>query len=426
MLSYIVKISVAVGVALIVYSVGIPGCSTTQFGTVKTLSCEDFPDSFNCQSNPMQKVIDQFTPDEYPTAQEFTYFDYIVSLGAVDILFVVDNSGSMAKEHKSIANQFDNFLMDIRDVDYHIAIITTDISESPDNPARNRYYQDGRFIPIGGQLFLSNYRVGEDPSRTAVEDFTEAIQREETLNCDQSSSSRGGNSWDRFYQNVSYEENNTAGPPPCPSTDERGILAINKAIRNPGQRSFFRKEAHLLIVVLSDEDVRSHISHRELMEDFEKNNDDYAESLVENITLLFGRSKNFSVNSIIVPPGNSKCYREQNRNADGGPGTGKGNYGEEYAYLSRANDELKEFGNILKGNIISICDRNYTRQLSKVAVSAETIRIPVPCGQPEDINLYVDDKKIRTRYEIEGKTLIMEPGTVSLKSELRVELVCPV
>src|SRR5262245_28774988 len=44
-----------------------------------------------------------------------------------DILFVVDNSGSMADEQENLAANFDRFISQIAGAgDYHIAVVTTD------------------------------------------------------------------------------------------------------------------------------------------------------------------------------------------------------------------------------------------------------------------------------------------------------------
>ena len=354
---HIVKIILALGLALLIYFIGLPGCSETHFGSLKTLSCEDFPESFNCKKVPIPDFQpanqDQADEDEEyeeygreneresdresepyssdplprdpPVVKHYVDFDYDISLGMVDIVFVVDNSSSMAKEHRSIAKQLRSFLNQIRDVQYHIAVITTDISSSPDNPVRNAYYQDGRFISIGGRMFLTNESLGENPSKAVVADFKQAVTREETTRCDTRRQPKAsGNKYDRFYEGES-------GAIECPSHDERGIYALNLAIENPAHRSFFRKGAHLMVIFLSDEDVRSSEDYinqtgfdHYALEDY-----DYPEILVQRVYELFGPTKSLSAHSIIIPPGDSQCLEEQNRRSDRGQGTGRGYYGKQ-------------------------------------------------------------------------------------------------
>lgn len=49
-----------------------------------------------------------------------------VSAVKTDILFIVDNSGSMREEQEKISEKFDSFLATVRNIDFQIGIITTD------------------------------------------------------------------------------------------------------------------------------------------------------------------------------------------------------------------------------------------------------------------------------------------------------------
>ncbi|MCZ0932719.1 MAG: hypothetical protein OXJ52_06180 [Oligoflexia bacterium] len=463
MFYYFVKVGSALLLAVLIYFVGMgQGCSPTRFSSLRILPCSERSADSNCQirpvscrENPAQmKCIGQKQPKipgdskdlewdttqtEDPVQEKPKKFDecaisHYLSLGEVDILFVIDNSSSMAEEHRSLARQFSSFLNDIKNVDYHIAVITTDISSSPNdlernqyNPVRNHYYQDGRFIPIGNRKFLKNENLGGRPSQRVVEDFKKAIEREETKRCDtRNQPKESEDKYDRLYYRQKTQER--IG---CPSSDERGTYAVNLALKNPAHRAFFgRPDAHFMIVILSDEDIRSGEEYIN-QPDFEKYqltaNDD-PEVLVENIYNHFKeKTKTFSVYSIIIPPGDSRCLEEQNRNRAGGSGSGRGYYGREYARLSEAGRDLKSYGNLLKGGVISICSRNYGYQLRRVAVSAQISRVSLSCPQPESIDLYVNNSRVRSEQEIEGRTLIIRPRSdIPLSSRLKVREICPV
>ena len=62
--------------------------------------------------------------------------------GAVDILFVIDNSGSMDDEQEEMAKRFSSFLSLLFDLSWQVGITTTDLSDS------NKYYTDGKLIPV--------------------------------------------------------------------------------------------------------------------------------------------------------------------------------------------------------------------------------------------------------------------------------------
>ncbi len=486
-----VQIFLVLALAGLIYAIGMPGCSPTGFvGVSDYTGCAFMPEGSECNEERLD-VSDYIDPTgeggsdrtrgrdradgradgesdrgdrdgysgqdgDYPEgAGEDGYYDsergegeyyeedrpsqpaterikisYNLALGNVEILFVIDNSSSMAKEHRSLAKQFRNFLNRIKNIKYRIAVITTDISSSPENPVRNASYQDGRFIPIGGKLFLENENLGGKPSQKIVEDFKSAIVRPETQQCDTSNFPQRRASGNRFDQ--LYEGSSTSPTPQaCPSHDERGIYALNRAINNPQHQSFFDPLDHLMIIILSDEDNRSSKEYIQQPgnEIYAYENEDYPEVLAQNFYNHFGPLKSFSVHSIIIPPGDSSCLNEQNRDSHGGFGTGRGYYGEEYARLSQArrrDQEITKYGNLIKGSVISICDRNYGSQMQRVDLSTQKIRVPLSCEDPRSVKLFANNRKIRFQQKIEGRTLIMEPRELRLDARLKVEIVCEV
>ena len=297
MTSHIVKVFLALGLAVLIYFIGMPGCSTVQFGSIDpskmTVSCEELSEIYeveSCQTIPGPGKLDggpvtPVPPGTSPSPAPPKHYEKIVyKLSAVkaDIIFVVDNSSSMAKEHRNLAKQFESFLTSIKNVDYHIAVITTDISSSPENPVRNAYYQDGKFIPIGRRIFLQNENIRNRPSQSVIEDFQRAIVRDETDKCDTPNQPRSsGNQYDNLYSNV-----NEKASIHCPSHDERGTYALNLAIRNPTHDAFFRSFViPLIIVYVGDEDIRSgeEYINQPGFEEYAFEAFDQPETLVENI-----------------------------------------------------------------------------------------------------------------------------------------------
>ena len=432
-LNHIIKVLLAFVIIVFLYMIG---CSETYFSSLKTVTCDDFTGTFNNTGTSCGRVhVEAPRIPQGPSAdpmRRFLEFKYYIPLGKVDIIFVVDNSSSMHEEHTSLAKQFSSFLNEIKYLDYRIAVITTDISSSPDNPVRGAPYQDGKFIPIGGRSFLENSNLGGAASSRAIEDFAKTLVRPETIDCDGSSASGGSTRDDEYFFQYGVDRprsQKSGGGGACPSHDERGIYALNLAIENYNQRSFFRSGAHLMMVVISDEDERSsykYISERlSYGENYEFETRDYPEFLVENVYNMFGPLKNFSFHSIIIPPGNSSCYKKQMERADGGSGSGRGFYGVEYAKLSKARDmSLLEYENLLRGNIISICDRGYGNQLGKIALYADVVRAALPCSSPEEIIFQVNGRRSNLKYDIEGRTLIVREGQVSLTAHLELSIIC--
>ena len=429
-----IKLFSSLGLAVLIYFIGFQqGCSPVVFDTLKPLDCEEFPDQSRCErvrvEAPKQPANETdplpadpspvSSPVEEPAPQVFWKYNYIVSLGEVAFLFVIDNSSSMAVEHRNLSSQLSDFLRSIKYLKYHIAVITTDISASPGNQVKGAYYQDGKFIPIGRRLFLTNENLGSSPSSSVVKDFKKALEREETTSCDKRKQPReSGNKYDRYY-----ERQNAVS---CPSSDERGTYAINLAVQNPSYRNFFNRD-HVMFIVVSDEDIRSGEDFYEQLdfEEYQLEDKDAPEVLVNEIFKVFPRSRTFSFHPIIIPPRDKDCLERQNRDADGGPGSGRGYYGKQYARLARPSADFSQYKNLVRGNIISICDRNYTSQLKKIAGFAQESRIPLPCENPESVFLYVNGKKARSEKKIESSALYITPSQdVKLSSRLEVEVYC--
>ena len=121
---------------------------------------------------------------------------------AVDILFVIDNSGSMSSNQTNLKNNFDDFISVFMggSVDFHIALITTDSSEF----------------------------VGDIISSSTPDPITEFGDQIDTIGCSGSTYEKG--LW------FSYE-----------STSSGGDASLGSST------GFFRESAKLVIVYVSDE-----------------------------------------------------------------------------------------------------------------------------------------------------------------------------
>ena len=476
------RIFIATGLLIMLYALGItPGCSPDVHfvgdGTVDP--CTSFPKNSNCVQVVLNDEVEDKTGDTTPggTTNGTTprggspggnlrttrrgptlpgnrpvkvETSYSTSLGKVDIMFVVDNSSSMAKEHKNIADQFEKFLDHIKDADYHIAVITTDLSQSPGPHPKNKPYQDGNFIPIGGHTYLTNPNRGSAPSAAIVNAFKTTIQRQETIDCDQTakkakekaSPEDQGTEWDALYESffpASDDSTTTDGYPNCPSSDERGTYAMNLAIEKHQATGFFRDDAQLMFIVLSDEDVRSGKSSRNNQrylasyepEQYELEEKDEPEYLVRNIYHTFGRYKRFTVQSIIIPKGDENCKEEQ-KIYHRGPGAGNGEEGEQYQRLSEATEsDLIHTGNLIPGNVMSICNRRYDKQLGQVSVQVDIPDLSLPCAksQVESIKFFdvsEQNEYPAPKYKISGKTMTFEDSAEYklFGGQLRIQVVC--
>lgn len=322
-------------------------------------------------------------------------FNYTATagFGKVDILIVNDNSASMSFEQARLAPRFANFIgdLDSRKIDYRIAMTTTDVSGTGS-------LKGGSLISFGGNPYLT-------PSiSNRVSLFNQEIQRPETLACEkfiaQWIRDNGGSvsATNRPGYSAAYAQN-------CPSGDERGIYAANLVVKN-NPDSFIRSDAHLAIIVISDEDERSGLygTANFRLEDY-----DQPGNLVSNVKNTLGADKynSLSVHGVVVK--DQACLNQQNsQTLDGyAPTTGlvSGSIGT--VYLS--------FFNTGWGKVADICSNDYTSQLGQIRskITDNIKDILLSCSSPEDVVVTVNGSNVG--YTMSGKTLKLNspltPGT---------------
>lgn len=142
-----------------------------------------------------------------------------VTIPSVDVLWVVDNSGSMAEEQKAIRENFPNFMEYFTDsgLDYHVGVVSTDM----DAPQES------------GKL--------QQDSSKSDRYIDTSYGSDEAISSFQDRANLGING----------------------SSDERGKDAAYAALVNERDKTnagFYRDDASLSVIILSDERDHSHIS----------------------------------------------------------------------------------------------------------------------------------------------------------------------
>lgn len=134
----------------------------------------------------------------------------------LDVLIVIDNSGSMSEEQRNMANRINSFVSKLEGIDWRAAVVTTDVATST---------TQGRFVKIkaSGKYFV------EHNEEDAQEKIGTTVQ----------------------------------GVGVYGSASEQGIAASYYALLNRGtseNAGFFRDDAGLSIVLISDEDETGNAS----------------------------------------------------------------------------------------------------------------------------------------------------------------------
>jgi hypothetical protein len=201
----------------------------------------------------------------------------------LDVLFVVDNSGSMAEEQEKLGQRISSFINTLQGVDWRIGVTTTDVS-------------DGAFGLKGRLLEFSPGVKWIGPSTKNKEElFLNTVVRPESSSCN----------------------------PECPSGDEQPLKAMTLAFEKHSTENlgFFRDGADIGIIVLSDEDEMSSGG----------SNATKPAEVVAKADSIWGEEKRIFTYGMVVKPGDTSCYNAQ---------SGQAKYGTFVAELARITNGM--------------------------------------------------------------------------------------
>lgn len=329
-----------------------------------------------------------------------------LSGGLVDILFVNDNSGSMSFEQSKMGERFPMMLqkLDARTLDYRIGITTTDISSS-NNPPRvinqNGALQNGRLI-----TYANSSKVLEPNTPDKYNLFLSAMKRTETIACEdymRDAYSKGISQISSEYQ-IGYYNN-------CPSGDERGIAAAVRSIRY-NQDQLIRPEAHLAVVIISDENERSW-GITDPTSPYFLSVEDMPQTLIDTVKQIYP-NKTLSVHSVVIKSNDYNCLNIQNAQLGGFV---KGQFGTIYEELSKATN----------GVIGSVCESDYGTQMGKIgsAIVQQVEYFAVHCEDPINFEVIFDPASSAVGYQLVGKRVVFDkPLDPSIKVRFRYQ--CPI
>lgn len=332
-----------------------------------------------------------------------------VGTGKVDILFVNDNSASMSVIQHRMAQAFGGFIerLDAREIDYKIAMTTTDATTLSSTP----------LVSFGnGTTFLSK----SDSNRVAL--FNGAIVRTETTTCENFIKS-SYHTYGPSFQNTQYYRDNYNSK--CASGDERGILTANHVLTN-NTGNFVRDDAHLNVILISNEDVRSGNSGSFTAED-------RASTFTSLINTKYS-GKYWEFNSIITKDAVcAQTQKSQFRTASGQEIKDQsGNYviganpGIEYAALSASASQDIDGNAQPRGQIIDICQTNYSNHFNNMAakVADSARRFNLKCSPAAAPVVEVANNPAATvPYTWNGDHIVFNRGSEGIN--VRVKYNCP-
>ncbi|MBK6685520.1 MAG: hypothetical protein IPG45_13710 [Deltaproteobacteria bacterium] len=204
-----------------------------------------------------------------------------------DILFIVDNSGSMADEQQKLAESFDRFINEIAGSgDYHIAVASTDQASNG-----------------GEQQGLSTFTFAQSmPNHLLDSNNADCRPANIELGCFRGPSPAtriiDSSTMDRNAQISNFRANVLVGS--CGSGSETGLRATISALEQGGNgecnSGFLRPEANLVVVVVSDEEDTDNTPIAQYVNDLTSLKDPSQIRLAMIVGAVDGSASNCSIN----------------------------------------------------------------------------------------------------------------------------------
>jgi hypothetical protein len=303
----------------------------------------------------VQALGSTFTAGLLGTARaQPTQTDHFVQQGQakVDVLFVIDNSGSMMEEQASLAQNFAAFLSGAQqqNVDYHIAVTTTGIEPSPSGwaacPGGVEGGEAGRLFPADG----SSPRIITPQTPGAAQVFATDVKV-------------GICHWDEQGLEAAHR---ALSPPLVNNADDP-----DTGLPNDGNLGFLRPEAKLAVVFVSDED------------DSSLQAEDYYETFLRAVK---GNDPTLLVASAIVGPTDlSSCATASSS-------------GQRYITLAQHTGGLVE----------SICTQDWAQSLQNISIGVFSPRRRFPLSQvpadPAQISVLVNGDAVTSGWTYDAAT----------------------
>ncbi len=246
----------------------------------------------------------------------------------VDILFVIDNSASMKQEQVNFGAKIDGFMSLIKDLNWHIALTTTDSKAmTKDAGGAARAWSDGQLRPFDSDEGKQYVLKSDEISATEAQVKLAAAIQVGLLG----------------------------------SGDERGVNAAYRAIERSADTAanagFFRANARLAVVLISDE---NECSNGSCLSTSPKS---VPANLVSLVQSTWGRDKIFTFNSIAKMAADTKCT------------------------TAAVASVYEEASNLTGGVTGSVCSNDYTTLLSNLGNRVVELvdSMQLSC-LPEDMN----------------------------------------
>jgi hypothetical protein len=337
--------------------------SSKQVNTGKLRIATDAPNASVCEGNPQVCYVEvPLTGEGWDTPHQKDTFD----LGAkpkVDVLWCVDNSGSMGDDQNAMVANFPKFISYAiaADIDYHISVVTSEINEAGTSDNGGDPIAPGVFFAKKGYPRI----IANVPPSPLTPPFTPAVTGTKV--------------------NDAFQANATPGTC-CSDEQESCFEAVKMSLTDPlindpsANQGFLRKYASLAVIMMSDEDEQSD-SPVDFYVDFLKSIKGPRNYQLLQVSVIAGLDSNFDPANPTVFPSAQDCDP-----TSGYPG------GERYIDLWK-----KIYATHKSGLALSICDSNWGNHMSKLGIGvwkAPTEYFLTRPADPSTIRVYLNGSEL--------------------------------
>ena len=283
----------------------------------------------------------------------------------VDIVFVVDNSNSMDVHQKSLRKNIPNFLMAFAkkaNVDFHIGMVTV-FDPKYVVPGKKYFWENGKLRPL---IHPTNSAViPGDAFVTRKPGYAAILGR--TLNIGTHDFNQGGPRYEEIFSPI--------------------VASMDKE-KNP---NFFRDEAHLVVIILSD------------AEESDYSTITAEETIQKMVQFKGGDPKKISTYGVLAIPAKAGQYCKPDEDL-----RKKGGLPDKLlSFIAKSNGP--DYDAQSNPNVLSICSDNYGQYLSKVGFQiqqkiSKTFRIGLDDEALADtVSVVINGKEVSKKYWSLGK-----------------------
>ncbi len=268
----------------------------------------------------------------------------------LDILLVVDDSGSMLPDNMRLAARLSGFInrLETSNIDWQMCVTTTDVGHFQGRPIQWQGTSVGHILRRGAGNLST---IFNDTIRWIGAGF---------------------------------------------STDEQGIKAMNLSVRDNPRSNCYRQNAGLSVIVISDEDERSVGGNSSLSSlQFQPLGPlNTPQSFLDTMRNYFPAGKRFVVNSIIVK--DNQCRLQQNAQGE----------------LSFFGTQYQQLSNLTNGAVESICSTDFAISLDNIySRTSRTLgTIQLQCTPQETPSIQVNGSTVNNFTVINGNEVLFSPA----------------